>query len=146
MCKPLKGFLLIVPLKATRDSQRFWFWLRSVQFDSGCDAHCRAWLQGMMHTASAVWCTPQSLTLRWDEHRRAWLCTMMHTAEFFREIWVTWLRGVHHTVESDYLENVLFRVFEFMTSFSYLLSKNVWYKKDSLNNFFTFRVIFIVIS
>ena len=42
MCSPLKGFLLIVPLKATRDSQRFQFWLCSVQFDS------------------AVWCTLRS--------------------------------------------------------------------------------------
>ena len=30
MCSTLKGFLLIVPLKATRDSQRFRFWLCGV--------------------------------------------------------------------------------------------------------------------
>ena len=55
MCSPQKGFLLIVPLKATRDSQRFWIWLR-----------------GVMHTAeldSAVGSTPRSLTPQWDAHR-----------------------------------------------------------------------------
>ena len=50
MCSPLKGFLLIVPLKATRDSQRFRFWLRGVQFDS------------------EVWCTPWSLTPQCNAH------------------------------------------------------------------------------
>ena len=53
-----KGFLLIVPIKATRDSQRFLFWLCIVQFDS----------------------------------------------------------AVHHTAESDYFENVRFRVFELVMS------------------------------
>ena len=41
-----KRFLLIVPLKATRDKQRFQFWLRGVQ------------------CFSAVWCTPGRLSLR----------------------------------------------------------------------------------
>ena len=43
MCSPLNGFLLIVPLQATRDKWRLRFWLCGVQFDS------------------AVWCTPQNL-------------------------------------------------------------------------------------
>ena len=60
---PLKGFLPIVPLKATRDSHRFWFWLRGVQFDS------------------AVWCTQRSLTLRYDAHREAWLPGVQHNVE-----------------------------------------------------------------
>ena len=60
---PLKGFLPIVPLKATRDSHRFWFWLCGVQFDS------------------AVWGTQRSLTLRYDAHREAWLPGVQHTAE-----------------------------------------------------------------
>ena len=47
----LKGFLLNVPLKATKRLAKFWFWLRGLQFDS------------------AVWCTPRSLTPRNDAHR-----------------------------------------------------------------------------
>ena len=44
---------------------------------------CAFWLRGEMHTEeffenfssldSAVWCTPRSLTLRWDAHRRVFL-------------------------------------------------------------------------
>ena len=48
MCPPLKGFPLIVSLKATKDKWRFRFWLR-----------------GMLRTVeivSAVWCSP----LRWS--------------------------------------------------------------------------------
>ena len=149
MCSPQKRFLLIVPLKATRDSQRFWFWLRSVHrtTESRYDAHhgvfwkiwvtwlrgmhhreiaivkcwiktdtlqvidsavwftpvwllvwCRlrsffiyffSWLRDVMHTAKSdswVWCTPLSLTPRYDAHRRAWLCSMMHTAELFKNL------------------------------------------------------------
>ena len=67
----LKEFLLIVPLKATRNSQRFWFWLIGVQFDS------------------AVWCTPQSLTQQWDAHRGAWLSSRKHTAELDSVVWCT---------------------------------------------------------
>ena len=65
------GFILIVPLKATRDSQRFWFWLRGVHF------------------YSAVWCPPQSLTPRYDAHRGAWLHRGMHTAELDSAVWCT---------------------------------------------------------
>ena len=74
-------------LNATKDQQNFRIWLLSVQFDSvvGCtprsltpwhdgDAHCRAWLFGVMHIAH-------------------------HTV--FWEIWSTWLRGVMHTAELD---------------------------------------------
>ena len=84
-----------------------------------CDAHHRAWLHGTMHTAeldSTVGCTPRSLTLRYDAHPKVWF------------------HGVHHTVESDYFKNVRFPVFEFVTSFNNVLSKNVWSKKYSLNN------------
>ena len=47
---PLKGFLLIVFLKATKGKQNFRFWLPGVQFDSTvwctprCDSH-RGWVQ-----------------------------------------------------------------------------------------------------
>ena len=34
MCSTQKGFVMIVPLKAAIDSQRFRFWLPGVQFDS----------------------------------------------------------------------------------------------------------------
>ena len=84
MCSPLKGILLIVPLKATIDSQRFRFWLCGVQFDS------------------TVCITPGS---------------------------------------QNYFENVRFRIFEFVTSFIYALTKNVWRKKYSLI-FFDFQYNF----
>ena len=129
MWSSLKEFLLNFYLKVTRNSQRFWFWPCSVQFDS------------------AVWCTPRSLTPRHDAHSGAWLCGMMHTVEFFEKfgaldssewcklwsltprcdshcgvwemrnfdhltpqcaslcgIWLqhwVWLRGVMHTADSD---------------------------------------------
>ena len=35
---------------------------------------------------------------------------------------------MHHTTRSNYFENVRFCVFEFVTSFNYVLSKNVWSK------------------
>ena len=60
----LKGFLLMVPFKATRDHRNVRFWLCGVQFDSRCDAHSRAWLHGDW-LRSAVWCTPQSF-LKFD--------------------------------------------------------------------------------
>ena len=72
MCSPLKGFLLIVPLKASRDSQRFRFWLRGVHFDS------------------AVCCRPRSLTLRCVADRGV-----------FQQSLITWLRGVLQTAELD---------------------------------------------
>ena len=68
-CSLLKEFLLIVPLKATRDSKRF-----------------RFWLLGVMHTAesdSVVWCTLRRLTLQDDAHCGAWLRGGMHTVELF---------------------------------------------------------------
>ena len=108
---------------------------------------CAVWLRGVMHTVeldSAVWCTRWSLTLRYDAHCGAWLNGVRHTTEFLRNYGHltlqidahrgVWLRSVLHTAESDYFENVRFCVFEFVTSFSYVLSKNVWSKKDSLNN------------
>ena len=105
MRSPLKGFLPAVPLRPTRDSQRFRFWLCSVQFDL------------------AAWCTPQSLTRQWNAHRGAWLCRGMNTAEsdssvgstlwsstpqcdahcgVFWEIWCSWLRDVMHTAVHDF--------------------------------------------
>ena len=79
--------------------------------------------------------TPQSLTQRYDAHGLV-----------FWEIWVTWLPGVMHTVESDYFENVHYRVFEFVTSFNYVISKHVWSKKRFLEQFVTISIICIVIS
>ena len=161
MCSLLKWFLLIVPLKASRDSQRLRFWLRGVHFDSEVwctprsltlryDAHRGAWLHGGMHTTEG--CTPRSLTPRYDAHSRAWLRGVMHTAEFYEKlgsldstVWCTlrsltlwydanrrvWLRVVQHTAESDYFENVRFWI-DYV--FNYVLLKNVLSKKDSWNN------------
>ena len=131
MCLPLKVFLLIVPLKVTRDSQRFWFLLWGVYFNS------------------AVCITPQSLTLQYNALRRAWLCGGMHTAELDYMVWCTpwsltqpcdahlhnlesrlhtfrvWLSGKHYTAESDFFKNICFYVFEFVTSLNYDLLKKV---------------------
>ena len=132
MCSPLKGFLPTVPLRPTRDSQKFWFWLRSVQFDSAvcsltprCDTHRGAWLRGGMHNEelnSAVWCTPWSflsnlvqLTPRWDAHRGAGLGRGMHTAEWSASN-ISFFRVCY--------------VFQ-----RHLKIKNVWSKNDSLNKF-----------
>ena len=74
-CSFIKGFLLIVPLKATRGQRNF-----------------RFWLHGVMHTAEldfAVWFTPWSLPPQWDVHRGAWLRSMMHTMELEFTVWCT---------------------------------------------------------
>ena len=139
MCSPLNGFLLIFHLKATRDSQRFRFWVWGVQLDSPVwcaprsltprwDAHRGAWLGSIMHTAeldSTVWCTPQSLTPQ---------CDAQCTPRSFWEIRVTWLWGVMHTLEldspkSDYYENVRFWFFRIRDVFQLR-----FYQKTSLDN------------
>ena len=68
MCSPLKVFLHIVPLKATKYKWRFQFWLRGVQFVSAVCCTPRI---------SSVWCVAQ----RGDffETWRPWLHSMLHT-------------------------------------------------------------------
>ena len=146
MCSPIKGFLLIVPLKASRDQWNFRFWLLGVQFNStlwctpqsltlGCDAHHVAWHCGQMHTAeldSTVGCTPQSflrnlvhLILRCDAHLKTWFLRGKQTVELDSSVGCTlWIQ--------TYLK--MFHVFIFFTSFDFVFSKNFWSKKDSLNN------------
>ena len=54
------------------------------------DAHCGAWLSGVMHIAesdSAVRSTLRSLTQRCDSHRRVRLGGGMYTVEFFENFW-----------------------------------------------------------
>ena len=63
-------------VKATRDAQRFWFWLRVVQFDS------------------AVWCALRSLTPRCDAH--PWSLTPQYYAHIGAQ-----LRSVMHTAKLD---------------------------------------------
>ena len=107
---PKRIFLLIVPLKATRDHRYFLFWLRGMQFDS------EVWCTLHAELDSEVSCTPWSLTLRYDAHREAWLCNMMHTTEltprsFLRNFELltpqcnahleAWLRSMMLTAESD---------------------------------------------
>ena len=79
MRSPLKGFLLIVPLKQPETNKDF-----------DLTPRCAVWLRCVMHTAeldSAVGCTPQSLTPWWQAHRGARLCGGMHTAELFEKFW-----------------------------------------------------------
>ena len=84
-----KRFLLIVPLKATRDKQRFQFWLTTPEniwekLTPRCDAHRGDWLSGVMHTMEidlAMWCTLRRLTPRWDAHRRV-SCKFKYLGEF----------------------------------------------------------------
>ena len=88
---------------------------------------CAVWLTRELD--SAVWCTPQSLTLQYDEN-----CGV-------------WLHGVHHPAESDYFEKVRFCVFEFVTSFNYILSKTSEEKNISVTICdLLYSIIFIVIS
>ena len=61
--------------------QRFQFLLRGVQFDS------------------TVWCTPRSLTPRWDAHRGACLCGGKHIEELDSAVGCTprsFLRNLDH--------------------------------------------------
>ena len=99
MCSPLKRFLLIVPLKATIDFQRFWFWLHRVQFDSAlsctlrnlipwCDVH-RTVFEKFGSLDSAMGCTLRSLTPRRDAHHGAWQLGIMHTEESDSAGWCT---------------------------------------------------------
>ena len=89
MFSPVKGFLLTVPLKATRDKQRFWFWLLGAQFVSSLwytlgTLRCAVSLFVVIHTGeidSAV-C---SLSLHCDKHRGDWLCV----EQFVSSLWYT---------------------------------------------------------
>ena len=100
-----KRFLLIVPLKATRDKQRFHFWLRGVQCFSAvwCTlgrlslrsaAHYGDCLRKVMDTRSfSRYCVHDSweylgkLTPRCDAHRGDWLSGVMYTAEIVSAEW-----------------------------------------------------------
>ena len=92
MCSLMEGFVLIVPLKATRDKSSIL--TPGVQFDS------------------TVWCTQQRLSPRYDAHRdivSAVGCTPRrltrrcgaHGGFFFFKIWNTRLGGMMHTVGID---------------------------------------------
>ena len=62
MCSPLKGFLLIVPLKATRD-------FTVCSLTPQCDAHHGALLRGWKHITeldSKVRCTLRSFLRNFD--------------------------------------------------------------------------------
>ena len=83
MCLPLKGFLLIVSLKATIDKRRFRFWFCGVQFISG----------GMLHTVkviSAQGFTLRRWSLRYVAHRGYCLHGVLHTEE--STLWSTKLK------------------------------------------------------
>ena len=116
MCSPLKGFLLIVSLKAITDKWRIRFCFRCVQLifavcctpwrsSPRCVAHCwdclcgvyRDHLQGVMHTEeiiSAVCCTLQILSPPYVAHRRDDLCGMLHTAEIISTVGCTQRRSL----------------------------------------------------
>ena len=104
MCSPLKGFLLIVLLKATRDKCRFRFDSMVCNLSPQCAEHRRDDLHGMLHTAemiSTVCGTPwrffrnlEPLTPQYVAHRRDRLRGGMHAAGIFFEIWNPWLHGV----------------------------------------------------
>ena len=54
MCSPLKGFLLIVPFKATRDSQRFRFDSAVLSLTLWCDSVSQTPRDDGMHTAELI--------------------------------------------------------------------------------------------
>ena len=151
MCSPLKK---ISPYCLFKNNQRLAknsilnFKVFSLTLQ--CDAHRRAQLFGMMHTAeldSTEWCTLRSLTPRYDAHRWAPLRGGMHTGEFFEEVgtldstvWCTLrrasLRGMMHTAQSLTPRNAhrrvsLIRKCPFFV-FSYLLRlSTLFYQKTS---------------
>ena len=83
MCSSLKGFLLIVPLKATKDEWRFWFWLRG------------DWLHGM-NFGPLTQVSSVMDTVEFFEKFGTWVLSRMHIAHRG-----DWLSGVIHTTESD---------------------------------------------
>ena len=54
MCSPLKGFLLIFPLKARETREDFDFISPVCSLSMRCDAHCGDNLSGMMHTTEII--------------------------------------------------------------------------------------------
>ena len=91
MFSPVKGFLLTVPLKATRDKQRFWFWLLGAQFVSSLwytlgrlTLRCAVSLFVVIHTGEidSFVC---SLSLRCDKHHGDLLCGV----QFVSLLWYT---------------------------------------------------------
>ena len=64
-----------------------------------------------------------------------WLCCMKHTA------WPSSLTPRRDAHRGDYFENVCFYVFEFVTSFNYVISKHVWSKKRFLEQFVAISII-----
>ena len=122
MCSPLKVFFLVVPLKATKDKQRFRFYSTVCNLSLRRDAPWGDCLHGVIHTleiVSAVRCTTWRLSLRRDAPWGDCLREVIHTLEIvsavlctprrllrydvldFWEIWNNWLRGVHHIAEID---------------------------------------------
>ena len=74
----------------------------------------------LMHTAEldpTVWCTPGSLTPRYDAPSGAFLRTLGHLTPLCDAHRGAWLRGGMHTAESDYEYDKKFLCFfEFLTS------------------------------
>ena len=95
MCSPQKGFLLIVPLKATRDSLRFRFWHHTAELDSAVgstprwEAHHGVWLSGGMHTVkldSVVGCTPSQTSSNMFFFSCFCFCNAFRL-RFFEKLW-----------------------------------------------------------
>ena len=103
MCSLLKGFFLMVSLKATRDKLRFQFWLRGMYIvclcgvlqnadivsavcckmlrsSLWCPAHCRDWLRGVLHTAEidSTVCKPPRI---FYQHLEPLTLRVQHTVE-----------------------------------------------------------------
>ena len=91
MYSPLKGFLLLVSLKATKDKWRirFWFLALGRNLSPRNVAHRGDYLCCGLHTAeiiSAVCCTLPRLTPGCVAHRRDCLRGVLHTAEIFLKL------------------------------------------------------------
>ena len=142
-----KGSLLILPLKATKDSKFFDSDFMVCSLTSQCDAHCWAWLFSMMNTVeldSAVWCTPQSflrnlghLPLRRNAHCRAWHCGMMYTTESESAVCIT----PRSQTSSKMSVFVFLNLFRLSTKFNWKTSKVKMIPKTICD----VRYIFIVI-
>ena len=99
MCSPIKGFYLIVTLKAIRDLRNFRFWLRDVRFDSPVhSAHLVTILLKLFIGDSVLGNTARCRTPRCLTLHGVWLCTVQYSLEF-----ILTLTYIHQAESQNYI-------------------------------------------
>ena len=115
MCSPLNGFLLFVSLKAYSYKWRFGIWLYDAHFvlrrwTKRSDAHRRDWLSVVMQSFFGrkvehltPWCTPRSLTYRWDAHHGVFSFKFEYLGDIETEFENTlaWLSGAQMSSNNE---------------------------------------------